>query len=272
MITLAPDVDGVAARCAAVVGTEHEATFSSGRINAFTMLAIVDEGAGWAEAGERRFALAPGDAMLVPPGLIRHGYVGERRVRIVAVAAPLALAGDARAVQLRWNAAADAALGALHRSLAQPPSARRRAAVTAACDALRAVLRDAACVARAARPMRGAVLVDAYGAFAGDIPPPSCSEVARRCGYRLSSLSVLSARESGRGLRVWREIALMQQARHAIESGAPVQTVAARMGYDPAAFARAFGRVHGTPPSRWRSGAEHETPVLSFDALRARLA
>ena len=55
----------------------------------------------------------------------------------------------------------------------------------------------------------------------------------------------------------------MQRAAELLaETSLPVREIAARVGYrQPAQFAKAFGRMHGAPPSRFRAERRFAAPV-----------
>lgn len=84
--------------------------------------------------------------------------------------------------------------------------------------------------------------------------PIAVPVVARRLGTTRVTLQRVCRQAFGCGVAALHERMRIAAASEVLLAGADVATAAAAVGYsDPTAFTRAFRRIHGQPPTRWRS-------------------
>jgi transcriptional regulator GlxA family with amidase domain len=91
------------------------------------------------------------------------------------------------------------------------------------------------------------------------------TRAGRKAGFRvdrLSQLTGVSAREIERYFharfnvspKLWLDQLRMKDAHRLLRCSASIKEVAGQLGFEkPQDFARAFKRIHGTPPSLWRN-------------------
>lgn len=229
------------------------------------VLILCLRGRGWGLVDGRRYELAAGQLLALPPGR-PHAYGADERdpwsIAWLHLAGPRAgqwsavlAAEPVRTLADPWRCAAliEEACDLAERA-ADPAAARACAAAAAHALALCALpaggagdgLERALAAVRAdlARPWTVAAMAAAAGL--------SASRFTVRCRaiHRLPPLRWLAAER------------IEAAARLLATTGLPVQTVAGRVGFaDPLHFSRRFRALKGVPPSRWRAAGQSLHPA-----------
>lgn len=220
-------------------------SFRGTRLHGFTLIAHVERGHGTVSGSFGRFAVGPGDVIVLPPGSASHRFDGTYRVETFAVRTPVER-------------------GAIVRSVDVPPDLFARS-TTVVVDALR----EAPARATFARTEVERILIAALLAIANEPATVRLATVAHALGYTADGLRTLMRRTTGRGFAAWRDALLMARARSSLDSPTPFARVARDLSIDPSYLHRRFARAHGTTPARWRSAATPPPAALAheWDAL-----
>jgi len=144
----------------------------------------------------------------------------------------------------------------LERELSERADGYREAVLAHLTLLLVEVARLAADVVDDLRINREPLLADVFAVIERRYPEAlSLRDVARAVNLSAGHLTTVVRRRTGRTVQEWIVDRRMVAARRLLAgSDLPVGEVGRRVGYpDPGYFARVFGQVHGTSPTRWRS-------------------
>lgn len=170
---------------------------------------------------------------------VRGGAIGALRLRVPEPDRP------------EWNAR----IQALHDELARRRDGYREAVLAHLVLLLVGVSRLAADVVGDLRENREPLLAEVFEVIERRYPQPlSLQDVAAAVNISPGHLTTTVRRRTGRTVQEWIAERRMVQARRLLAATElPISDIARRVGFpDAGYFARTFGRMHGTSPTRWR--------------------
>jgi len=257
-----------AARCELIVGFRGlSATAKQVRphTHPFWQFEIIVQGRTTAQAPPKAIELAPGDCLLIPPGLL-HGFIKRtspfRWATFRFTATGVRPPDHARKLEgTPFNLAVrDALLDAMPRSLSAPTSPDGRAAASLLAALLeRNTLHDAL----DGPGMADSRLVREVRAFVRRYATQRVfiEDIAGHCGYSPKYFAKKFRRETGHVLKQFVDGVRCRMAQDLLaHSDLRVGEIARDVGFDDIyGFSRFFKRVTGRSPRAYRAGVPHET-------------